>query len=323
MPLVRPSTYSPPLGFWSGHLQTVYPTVFRRLPVVAKERERIATPDDDFLDLDWARETPSKRLAILTHGLEGSSRSPCILGSAYGLVASGWNVLAWNLRGCSGEPNLKPCSYHSGSIDDLETVLKHAETQGLYECIVLIGYSLGGNITLKFLGDLGHFVDAPVRAAVAISVPCDLAGSVKQLEHFQNRIYMRRLLKTLKAKTREKIERFPGKIADEGLDQIHTLREFDEVYTAPLHGFLNAADYWRQCTCLRRLANINVPTLMINAQDDPFLTTDCYPIDIALKKPNLFLEMPKHGGHMGFVEFSRDNEYWADQRIIQFLDEVL
>jgi predicted alpha/beta-fold hydrolase len=323
MPLLEKSSYRPPFGFYSGHLQTVYPTIFRKLSLCTTERERIPTPDGDFIDLDWARAKPSRRLAILTHGLEGSSRSKYVQGMARALVLAGWHVLAWNFRSCSGEPNLKLHSYHSGSINDLETVIHHADTPQKYESIALIGFSLGGNVTLKLVGDLGHFINPRIRAAVGISVPCDLASSAKRLEHYTNRIYMRRFLKTLSAKVREKIARFPDEIHDVGLDQMRTFREFDEAYTAPLHGFINAADYWRQCSCKNRLQNITTPTLLMNALDDPFLTPSCYPIEIAQQHPHFYLEMPKHGGHMGFIQFNGDRGYWAETRTVEFLDNVI
>ena len=244
MPLVKQSSYKAPFGYISGHLQTIYPALIRKVPLQTKERERIATADGDFIDLDWAREQSFDRLAILTHGLEGSSNRAYMQGMARALIRAGWNVLAWNFRGCSGEPNRRLRSYHSGSIDDLETVIKHVDQTKHYHRIALIGFSLGGNVTLKLVGDLGHYIDPRICAAVAFSVPCDLASSAKWLEHHTNRLYMHRFLKTLSAKVREKIQRFPNQVHDDGLDQMRTFREFDEAYTAPIHGFINAEDYW-------------------------------------------------------------------------------
>jgi uncharacterized protein len=323
MPLVEQSNYKPPLGFTSGHLQTIYSSLFRKLPLTTTERERIHTPDDDFIDLDWARSKPSTKLVILTHGLEGNSRGKYVQGMARALAQAGWHVLAWNFRSCSGEPNLKLRSYHSGSIDDLATVIHHAEASQDYKSIALVGFSLGGNATLKFVGDLGHFISPQIQAAVGISVPCDLASSAKQLEKHTNRLYMWRFLKTLRAKVREKIERFPGEIHDVGLDQMRTFREFDEAYTAPIHGFINAADYWRQCSCSNHLMNISIPTLLINAQDDPFLASSCYPVEAAKSNPNFYLEIPKHGGHMGFVQLNEDEQYWSESRTAEFLNQVI
>ncbi len=323
MPLIEQSSYKAPIGYVSGHLQTIYPALFRKVPLVTNERERISTPDGDFLDLDWAREHTSPRLAILTHGLEGSASATYVQGMARSLVRAGWNVLAWNFRSCSGEPNLRLRSYHSGAIDDLETVLHHVNQTTSVEQIALVGFSLGGNLTLKLIGDLGHYIDPRIQAAVTFSVPCDLASSSKRLEHAMNRLYMRRFLKTLRAKVREKIERFPNEINDEGLDLMRTFREFDGAYTAPIHGFINAEDYWRQCSCSTRLQNIAIPTLLVNALDDPFLTPDCYPIEKARDSSMLHLETPKHGGHMGFVQFKNGDTYWSERRAVEFLNQTL
>ena len=317
VPLIHQSSYRVPFGCRSAHLQTIYPTLFRRVPRQTHERERITTPDDDFIDLDWARAHPSDRLAILSHGLEGSSHAVYIQGMARALIQAGWHVVAWNFRSCSGEPNRRLRSYHSGASDDLQLVLQHVATD--YQHIALIGFSLGGNLTLKWLGEMPQPPDPRLCAAVAFSVPCDLASSAERLEHPSNRVYMQRFLKTLSAKVREKVERFPGQIDAEGLARMRTFREFDQAYTAPIHGFASAEDYWRQCSCKSRLAQIKVPTLLINARDDPFLTPSCFPLEIARNSAELWLEIPPHGGHIGFVQFKPGRRYWSEQRALQFL----
>jgi len=191
MPVISQSSYQAPFGFRSGHLQTIYPTLFRKVPVITTERERIETNDGDFIDLDWSRSHNTDRLAILSHGLEGSSLGKYTQGMARALKAAGWNVLAWNFRGCSGEPNLRLQSYHSGATEDLHRVVQHAEKAG-YETIALTGFSLGGNMTLKYLGERAENLSPHIQAGAALSVACDLASSAKRLEHWQNKIYMRR-----------------------------------------------------------------------------------------------------------------------------------
>ena len=322
MPLIEKSSYQVPFGYTSGHLQTIYPPLFRKVPRQTKQRERITTPDDDFIDLDWAREQRSDRLAILSHGLEGSSNAAYIQGMARALKHAGWNVLAWNFRSCSGEPNRRLRSYHSGATDDLQSVLQHVEQGKPYNRIALIGFSLGGNLTLKLVGDLAHEIDPRICAAVAFSVPCDLAGSAQRLEHLTNRLYMHRFLKTLSAKVREKVQRFPGQIHDDGLAQMRTFREFDHAYTAPIHGFSSAEDYWRQCSCSTQLHNVAIPTLLINARNDPFLTPSCFPLETARNSQQLYLETPEHGGHVGFVQFRQGSTYWSEQRAVEFLQTV-
>jgi len=317
---VSPNNYHPLFGFRSAHLQTIYPSLFRKVPVVTDTRERIETPDGDFIDLDWARENGHKRLAVLTHGLEGHSKGHYCQGMAQALQRAGWDVVASNFRGCSGEPNLKLQSYHSGATGELQIVLDHIFSSKNYEEVSLIGFSLGGNLTLKYLGDLGVEVDARIKGAVVLSVPCDLASSAKQLERWQNRIYMRRFMKTLRVKVREKAIRFSGQIKIEGLDQMRTFAEFDNVYTGPIHGFKDADDYWTQCSCRHVLKNIAVPTLLINALDDPFLTPECFPHKAAAANPCFTLETPKHGGHLGFVEFNDEGVYWSERRAVAFLE---
>jgi predicted alpha/beta-fold hydrolase len=322
VPLIQQSSYQVPFGYTSGHLQTIYPTLFRKVARQTKERERITTPDDDFIDLDWAREQRSARLAILSHGLEGSSNAVYIQGMTRALVHAGWNVLAWNFRSCSGEPNRRLRSYHSGATDDLQSVLHHVVRQTSYKHIALIGFSLGGNLTLKLVGDLAYEIDPRICAAVAFSVPCDLAASAQRLEHPTNRLYMHRFLKTLRAKVREKVQRFPGQIHADGLAQMRTFREFDHAYTAPIHGFSSAEDYWKQCSCNTRLAHIAIPTLLINAQNDPFLTPSCFPLETARNSQHLSLEIPRYGGHMGFVQFKQNTTFWSEQRAVEFLQSV-
>ena len=323
MPLVQPSSYNAPFGFSNGHLQTVYPVLSRKVPLVTRERERIHTSDDDFLDLDWVSKHSSQRLAILTHGLESNTRSVYMQGVASALVRAGWNVLAWNFRGCSGEANRQLRSYHSGAVGDLLTVLNHAQAKTETRQIALVGFSLGGNLILKFLGDFNNALNPRIQAAVAISVPCDLRGSAKQMERITNRFYMRRFLKSLRGKVREKQSRFPDKINDHGLDQMRTFYEFDDAYTAPIHGFASAEDYWQRCSCRTQLHRIKVPTLLINALDDPFLSSRCYPTEQANHNPNFYLETPRYGGHVGFVQFGNDRTYWSESRTVEFFDAVV
>ncbi|MDQ8193543.1 alpha/beta fold hydrolase [Coraliomargarita sp. SDUM461004] len=315
---MNPINYTPPFGLRNAHLQTIYPTLFRKVPVITQARERITTPDDDFIDLDWAQTEGRKQLVVITHGLEGHSRSHYCQGMATAFEQAGWDALIWNFRGCSGEPNQQLCSYHSGATGELQIVLEHIFNTTAYQKIALIGFSLGGNLMLKYLGDLGSKIDSRIHSAVAISVPCDLASSAKQLEHWQNRIYMARFMRSLRHKVREKALRFPGTLNIDGLKKMRTFAEFDEAYTGPIHGFKGAHDYWAKCSCGPVLPNIAIPTLLINALDDPFLTPACFPHQAAATNPNFSLETPSHGGHLGFVTRSHTNEYWSEIRAVNF-----
>lgn len=310
------STYRAPRGFSHGHLQTVFPALFRKVPVVTCRRERIKTPDGDFLDLDWNTDNHASRLVILSHGLEGDSHNTYIQAMARALIRRGWDVLAWNFRGCSGEPNFQLRSYHSGAIEDLHTVVTHAAHT--HSRIALVGFSLGGNMTLKYLSDPD--LHPHVTGAVAFSVPCDLASSALKLESLANRIYMRRFLRSLRKKIRGKTRQFPGQIHDAGLDVMRTFREFDGAYTAPMHGFASADDYWTRASCEPGLSRISLPALLVNAQDDPFLPSACFPTAAASSSRYFHLETPARGGHVGFISFNAEKEYWSERRAAEFLE---
>jgi predicted alpha/beta-fold hydrolase len=321
MPLVQ-STYKSPFLFRSAHLQTIYPALFRRVPLITEDRERITTPDGDFLDLDWHIKKYSKRLVILTHGLEGNSRQPYMQGMAKVFSNQGWNVLSWNFRGCSGETNRFLKSYHSGATEELQTILNHVFKREQFTEIALVGFSLGGNVILKYLGDRAKTLDTRIKSAVAISVPCDLKSSSLRLEDSQNLIYMKRFMITLRKKIREKMELFPGHLNDENLDRMKTFRQFDGAYTAPIHGFTSAEDYWTRSSSKPVLKNITIPTLLINAADDPFLPENCYPMALARESERFHLEIPFHGGHAGFVEFGNHKTYWSEGRALNFVEET-
>ena len=315
MPLVPTSSYVPPPGFANPHLQTIWAGRLRRVPGPDYERERIATPDGDFLDLDWSR-TGVERVAVVSHGLEGSTSRAYVRGMAQALNRHGWDALAWNLRGCSGEPNHNLRLYHSGATDDLDAVVQHA--LGRYDTVALVGFSLGGNMTLKYLGEQG--ADTPVAAAVALSVPVDLAASSVALARWENAVYMHYFLRSLRGKVRAKAAQFPDDIDATGLRSIRDFQGFDDRYTAPLHGFEDAADYWARSSSRPFLSSIRTPTLLVNAADDPFLASDCYPTDEARASDHVWLEVPDHGGHVGFV--ARGGTYWSEARAAAFLNEV-
>lgn len=311
MPLVA-SDFVPPPGFGNGHVQTILGAIRPcRLPK-SGSRERLELPDGDFLDLDWFR-SGHNRLAILTHGLEGNSTDGSMGGLAYALHQAGWDVLAWNFRGCSGQPNRLLRSYHSGETEDLGAVIGRAAES--YQCLALVGFSLGGNATLKYLGEAPPHPS--VKAAVAVSAPIDLASSARVLDqHWANRFYLHRFMKSLTRKIAAKAEAFPGQINITGLRQIRSFREFDERFTARLHGFHSAEDYWARCSARAFLPAITIPTLLLSAQNDPFLAAESFPIAEAEKSAFLYLEMPKSGGHLGFLD-TRGS--WAERRIAQFL----
>jgi uncharacterized protein len=322
VPVVAKSTYTAPLLCFNPHVQTVVPNILRKVPGVTYERERIETLDGDFLDLDWSR-SGTRRLAVVLHGLEGDSGRPYVKGMVKALNAGAWDAVAMNLRGCSGEPNRKIRMYHSGETGDLNRVISHVTSSGVYDDLALVGFSLGGNIVLKYLGERGLKTPRVVKAAVAISVPCDLRACSDRIEELRNRLYLKRFLKMLRKKIQAKALILPGQIDDNGYEAIRTLKQFDDRYTAGLHGFKDANDYYEKSSSRPLLPNISVPTLLINAQDDPFLSSECFPVQEAQANPHLFLEMPRHGGHVGFMASSPRGEYWSETRATDFLSNAV
>lgn len=296
-------------------MQTIVPALFRRVPRVTSRRERIELPDGDFLDLDWAT-NGGGRLAILSHGLEANSDATYIQGMAGALQRRGWDVLAWNYRGCSGESNRLLKFYHSGASDDLDHVVRHALAVHPASQVDLVGFSLGGNMTLKYLGE--RTVNPLLHRAVAFSVPCDLAcSSIRLSSPLNRRLYMRRFLVSLERKLEEKLPRFPDDIDLRGMERIRDFRGFDDRFTAPLHGFADAADYWARSSSRPFLSRIAIPALLVNAANDPFLGPGCFPREEAEASPHFHLEVPAHGGHCGFSNSGR--ETWAEMRAAEFL----
>ncbi len=318
MPVIRESNYRAPFWLPGGHLQTIFPALFRRVRRITQRGERLELPDGDFIDLEWAGQG-SRRLAILSHGLEADLNTGYIQGMAAALVRHGWDVLAWNFRGCGGEPNRLLRMYHSGATEDLHAVVGHALKNHPAESIDLIGFSLGGNLTLKYLGENPMELPKKVRRAVAFSTPCDLACSSRQLSTASNRIYMERFLVAMRSKIRAKKLMFPDQLDLTGLARIRTFQEFDDRYTAPIHGFKDAEDYWQRNSSRQFLPSIQLPTLLVNALNDPFLGPGCYPYEEAASNACFHFEAPATGGHVGFTAFGKNGEYWSESRAMEFL----
>lgn len=317
MPLIQ-SKYSPPLFYRNGHLSTMYCGLFRRVIGPEQSRERLTLSDGDFLDLDWSKSDAStKKLVVLLHGLEGDAQRPYITGSAKLLIANGFDACAVNFRSCSGEPNSLYRSYHSGATEDLVDVINYILSTKKYSEIYLKGFSLGGNLALKYLGE-GNDIPKEIKASVAISVPCSLKDSCDQLLSNQNVLYAKRFKKHLIAKLRQKQFLFPDLIPDADIRAIRTLKDFDDVYTSKAHHFKDALDYYDKCSSLQFLSKIEVPSLIINAKNDSFLGKDCFPIDAAEKNDNLHLEIPKYGGHVGF--WGKNNITYTERRALDFFN---
>jgi predicted alpha/beta-fold hydrolase len=315
--------YRAPLWLRNGHSLSIYPSLFRKIDSRFLQADKIETSDGDFLNLDWGyckdATQPSNKLVILSHGLEGHSRRHYMTGMAKAVMEQGWDALGWNFRSCGGEMNRHLRFYHSGATEDLDAVIQYALKKGCYDQIALVGFSMGGNLSLVYLGERGEQVHPAIKKAAVFSVPCDLADSSAQLARPQNFIYMRRFLKSLKQKMVDKQKRFPDKIDLKGYRNIKNFKEFDDRYTAPIHGFKSAEHYWHSCSSKHFIEHIRVPTLIVNAKDDPFLGAACYPKSEVSKNPLVSLEIPVSGGHVGFVSFNPFNMYWSEQRVVQFL----
>ncbi|MFZ0712524.1 MAG: alpha/beta fold hydrolase [Terrimicrobiaceae bacterium] len=314
MPVIS-SRFNPPWPLRNGHLQTILPGILKWRTRVPYQRERLELADGDFLDLDWLP-SGGRRLAILSHGLEGSSRDVTMRGMAAALHRAKWDVLAWNYRGCSGEMNRLLRLYHSGETTDLAIIVGHAAEH--FATLALVGFSLGGNLVLKYLGEARPH--AAVAAAVALSPPVNLAASVRALDQQRgNRLYLRRLIASVVRKVKAKARNFPERIHESQTQGIHGFADFDDRFTAPVHGFRDAADYWTKCSSQQFLPAITVPTLIVSARNDPFLTPDCFPIAEAEQNDLLFLETPETGGHLGFLDSWNGGQTWAERRVIEFL----
>ena len=319
MPLV-PSDYKPPFPFRNGHFSTIYAGLFRKVNGLMQKRERLELSDGDFLDLDWSESKSStNKVVILIHGLEGNAQRHYIAGSAKKFNQNNFDACAINLRGCSGTQNRLYRTYHSGATEDLEEVIQYLLAKKSYTNIYLMGYSLGGNLVLKYLGE-NNKIPVEIKGAVGVSVPCSLKSACDELLKSKNTLYSQRFKKNLLAKLNEKRLVFPEKISETDIKSISTLKDFDDVYTSQAHGFKDAFDYYEKCSCLQFLKNITIPSLLLNAKDDSFLGEACYPFRQALENQNLYLEVPDFGGHVGF--FGRKNISYAEKRGVAFLNAI-
>ena len=317
MPVIDQTSYTQsPFLLINGHFETIYPALMRKVTGVSYKRERIYTPDDDFLDLDWSK-TGGRSLVIVSHGLEGDASRPYIRGMVRAVNSQGFDALAWNYRGCSGEMNRQRRFYHSGATDDLSLVINHVIDQNFYDKLYLVGFSLGGNITLKYLGEKGKTLPEKIKKAVVFSVPLNLHTSCLKISEPANFLYAKRFLRSLVGKIRSKAK-LRDDLSTMNIGKIKSLIEFDNRYTAPLHGFEDAIDYYSQCSSIRFVDPIAIPTLIVNAKNDPFLSEECYPVQKLKDHALVYFEMPDKGGHVGFSVFGNPN-FWSEQRVVAFL----
>lgn len=322
-------TYSAPRWLPGGHLQTLYTALFLRGATVAYRRERWEWPDGDFTDADWLdadrldtndRHAP---ILVLFHGLEGSSQSHYARGLLAAANTLGWRGVVAHFRGCSGEPNRLPRAYFAGDTAEVQAILARIHSSFPHAPLYAVGVSLGGNALLKWLGDAGESTPSWIKAAAAVSAPVDMCAAGHTLDSGLNRlIYTRHFLSTLKKKALNKAALFPGTLDAKAIRAASTFREFDTLVTARLHGFKDAEDYWTRVSSKPGLKNIAVPTLILNARNDPFLPASALPRADEVSQ-HVYLEQPQTGGHVAFpVGAFPGNIGWLPQRILDFMQRI-
>lgn len=317
--------FKPAWWLRNSHLQTIWPAVARKRklnPNLQIERERLELPDSDFIDIDWIHKNDDGPIILVLHGFEGSVNSHYVKGMLNTIHENGWRGLFMNFRGCSGEHNRLPRAYHSGDTSDLAFVVNTLLKRESETTIAAIGYSLGGNILLKWLGETG--AENPLKAAIAISVPYELHKVAARVQAGFSRFYQWYFLRCLREKLIKKFEHVPSPVDTSFLRKISSLRDFDDWFTAPLYGFRSAEHYYLSTSSRRYLRTIAVPTLLVHAKDDPFMTEDIIPSPEELS-PYVKLEVTEAGGHVGFVSgmLPWRPVYWLEERTPQFFQEYL
>ncbi len=300
--------------FNNRHFATIVPSLFRKVEPLDFQRVEFKTWDNDFIHLDEIRKN-NKRVVIILHGLEGSAKQHYVLSQARSLSAENFDIIAVNFRTCSGVMNKTTTLYHSGETKDLASVVEYAKET--YKELHLIGFSLGGNVLLKYLGETKT---KAIKSAAAFSAPISLESCAEELDLGFNKVYARHFMFTLSKKVSYIQKTYQdNKIRSVNPKELKSFFDFDHLVTAPLHGFESAKDYWDKSSSLQFLKDIEIPTLLMNAKDDPFLGRKCYPKPQAIGNPNMFFEYPKVGGHVGFTNGSLHGENLMDMKAKSFL----
>ncbi|TXF88868.1 alpha/beta fold hydrolase [Neolewinella aurantiaca] len=306
------------LNRFRAHYQTIAPNIFRSVPVDYR-RERIDTPDGDFLDLDWLDHDNSRKLVVLSHGLEGDSRRVYVASAARYFHRHGWHALAWNCRSCSEEMNLTPKLYSHGQSEDVETVVDHALATGKFDRIVLVGYSMGGNLTLKYFGTMGSRRPKEVTHGVAFSAPVFIQHSADSLDRPENFIYRIKFKRSLTAKMIAKEAQFPGRVDFSKLKDVKVWRDFDRATSMRISDYDNLDDYYAYLSSGNYVGETTAPVLIVNAKNDPIVPDACNPHKLAQTHPLINLETPAYGGHVGFALRSKAHNL-MDERALAFVE---
>lgn len=314
--------YAAPAWLPGGHLQTIFPATCVAKPKVAYRRERWQTPDRDFIDIDFVDGKAGQPFVVLFHGLEGSSNSHYARALMAHIASLGWSGAVPHFRGCSGELNHAPRFYHSGDAEEVGWIVRRLANERKSQMpskFYAVGVSLGGNALLRWLGESQHHAEV-VDAACAVSAPLDLAGGGAALSRGVNRIYTHAFLQTLKPKCLQKLKQFPDLFDRDAMMGARNLYEFDNIVTAPLHGYRDTDDYWNRASAKHVLTDITVPTLVLNARNDPFLPAHHLP---RTASPHVTLDYPAHGGHVGFAVGGLPGRIdWLPHRLLRFLADA-
>lgn len=317
MPYIPNSSYRPKSIFQNGHISTIYSGIIKRLDAPEYHREHLKLPDGDFLLIDYLVQDPTKAL-IICHGLEGDSRKNYNNACANYFIEKGYSVYAWNNRSCGGEMNLLPQLYHHASVEDLEYVIEHVASRG-FSKIFLVGFSLGGDQILNYLGRNKIFEQ--VKGAVAISAPFQLKSSAEKIQEGLGRIYLSRFIRKIRSKIMVKSQQFPDMVP---LPSTSSIKNFEDVvskFIIPVHGgYSDLMDYYKRASPMYSIDGIKIPVLVMNAWDDPILGKEDHPIEMAKQHDYVFLETPEHGGHCAFPLRVSNNTY-SVVRAHEFFEE--
>jgi len=318
----RIKNFKPAWWLPGPHLQTIWAALHEEKSNLPFKRERLELSDGDFLDLDWYSSATNAPRVLVLHGLNGSDGAPYIQRILLTIQQQGWCGILLNFRGCSGEPNRLPCGYHAGATNDLQTVIHEIYQRDTKTPLAVVGYSLGGNVLLKWLGETQY--NNPLTAAVAISVPFEIHKTAHRLNQGFSRFYQWWLLRGMREFVRSKHKVTPFPVALDQLEELKSILEFDRTITAPLHGFVDAQDYYRKASSRSYLQYIKKPTLIVQAKDDPFMTPDIIPEPHELSS-TIQLEVTPNGGHVGFVSGTIPGKpvYWLEGRILEYLKSYL
>ncbi len=317
--------FKPPFYLKNSHIQTLFATFFRKDRLEKFEVEEFTLSDGDFIETVWKESKPidNRPIVVLFHGLAGSVCSPYIIGQMNALKEQGYAVVLMHFRGCGSKENLKPYAYHSGKTDDAREFIEHLVKSYPKSPLHAVGFSIGGNMLLKLLGEWGE--ESPLCSAVSVSAPMRLDICSNTIEKGFARVYQNYLLKPLKDTLLKKYKKFNMQellgISEDEVTSLKTIRAFDDAYVAPMFGFKSSSDYYEKCSSRQFLKDIRTPTLIVHALDDPFMSSDILPTKEELSN-SIRVEVLAHGGHVGFVMGSfREPKYWLDSRILKFIKD--